>query len=376
MMPFRVVHSASEDWANAAKALADGVAATDDGANLGFLYASDPLPADISSILTFLRQKTDIEHWVGCGAAGVMSMPGTMPGTMMGDIADDYDRPAAVAMVGKMTDQSFRVIQDMSETSSISEWLATEDPYFGIVHGESMDGSVPDGLQDLSGRFAFLVGGLTSSIHKNTAIADGATTAGLSGVLFSSGLGVATGLSQGCLPISDMHEVTDCQDNVVIGLNGQPALEVFTEAIGKELAADLPGLAGLVHAAVPVEGSDTGDYMVRSLLGIDPKRGMLAIADDIRIGTRLMFVRRDAESAREDLRQMVADLKGRMDAPPRGGIYISCMARGPSLFGKEGVELEIIRDGLGDVPLVGFYGNGEISNARLYGYTGVLTLFL
>ncbi|MBT4463706.1 MAG: histidine kinase, partial [Rhodospirillaceae bacterium] len=44
MMPFRVVHSASEDWANAAKALADGVAATDDGANLGFLYASDPRP--------------------------------------------------------------------------------------------------------------------------------------------------------------------------------------------------------------------------------------------------------------------------------------------------------------------------------------------
>ena len=30
---------------------------------------------------------------------------------------------------------------------------------------------------------------------------------------------------------------------------------------------------------------------------------------------------------------------------------------------------------LGDVPLAGFYANGEISHNRLYGYTGVLTLF-
>ena len=34
-----------------------------------------------------------------------------------------------------------------------------------------------------------------------------------------------------------------------------------------------------------------------------------------------------------------------------------------------------IKDALGDVPLAGFFANGEICNNRLYGYTGVLTLF-
>ncbi|SVB66682.1 uncharacterized protein METZ01_LOCUS219536, partial [marine metagenome] len=39
-------------------------------------------------------------------------------------------------------------------------------------------------------------------------------------------------------------------------------------------------------------------------------------------------------------------------------------------------EMTLIQRELGDVPLVGFFANGEIGHRRLYGYTGVLTLFL
>jgi small ligand-binding sensory domain FIST len=35
----------------------------------------------------------------------------------------------------------------------------------------------------------------------------------------------------------------------------------------------------------------------------------------------------------------------------------------------------MIRDRFGDIPLIGFFANGEISRDRLYGHTGVLTLF-
>ena len=60
---------------------------------------------------------------------------------------------------------------------------------------------------------------------------------------------------------------------------------------------------------------------------------------------------------------------------PRGALYYSCVARGEHMFGHRGAELELVRRALGDVPLVGFFCNGEISRDRLYGYTGVLTLF-
>ncbi|MEO8166130.1 MAG: histidine kinase, partial [Betaproteobacteria bacterium] len=51
------------------------------------------------------------------------------------------------------------------------------------------------------------------------------------------------------------------------------------------------------------------------------------------------------------------------------------VGRGPNLFGGTG-EVDMIAEALGDFPLAGFFCNGEISHNRLYGYTGVLTLFL
>ncbi|MEE8224028.1 MAG: FIST C-terminal domain-containing protein, partial [Alphaproteobacteria bacterium] len=69
------------------------------------------------------------------------------------------------------------------------------------------------------------------------------------------------------------------------------------------------------------------------------------------------------------------DVTGRAATPPRGALYYSCVARGPNLFGDGSVELGTVAEALGDVPLVGFFANGEICNNRLYGYTGVLTLF-
>ena len=73
---------------------------------------------------------------------------------------------------------------------------------------------------------------------------------------------------------------------------------------------------------------------------------------------------------------MLADLKRRAGGTPRAGLYFSCVARGPNLFGESSQELRMIRDALGAFPLAGFFGNGEIAHDRLYGYTGVLALFL
>jgi small ligand-binding sensory domain FIST len=51
------------------------------------------------------------------------------------------------------------------------------------------------------------------------------------------------------------------------------------------------------------------------------------------------------------------------------------VARGEHMFGSRGAELGLVRQALGELPLVGFFCNGEICHDRLYGYTGVLTLF-
>jgi small ligand-binding sensory domain FIST len=72
---------------------------------------------------------------------------------------------------------------------------------------------------------------------------------------------------------------------------------------------------------------------------------------------------------------MIEALKQRLPGPPRGGLYFSCLGRGRNQFGDNSAEMTLIAEHLGNVPLAGFYANGEISYNRLYGYTGVLALF-
>ena len=371
MTPFKVAHAAADDWAHAAKACADGLGPAPVKANLGFVYVTEALAEDLGSILTYLRRKTGIEHWVGGVGMGICA-----------DAEEYFDRPAVAVMAADLPDDGFSVIPTISKgTDELSaghrEWIARVSPRFGIVHVDPGNPDILGLIEDLARATAgFLVGGLTSSRAQGQHVADEVTGGGLSGILFAPEVEVATGLSQGCTPVAPSHLISDCVDNVVLGLDGRRALDVFKEDVGELLARDLDRVAGYIHAAIPIEGSDTGDYVVRNLVGIDPVRGWLAVGGEIRPGDRVMFVRRDPESAEADLVAMLEKLKRRLAGPPRGALYISCIARGPNMFGEEGREMALIRAGLGAVPLVGFYAGGEISNNRLYAYTGVLVLFL
>jgi small ligand-binding sensory domain FIST len=170
--------------------------------------------------------------------------------------------------------------------------------------------------------------------------------------------------------------VTEGWANVVAGLDGKSALAVFKAEVGELLARDPRRAAGYIHAALPVEGSDQGDYVVRTLMGLDQAQGWLAVADDIHVGQRLMLVRRDPIAAQADLARMLDDVCGRLQGrQPLAALYVTCTARGEHMFGEPGAELAQVRQALGPaVPLIGYFANGEISGQRLYGYTGVLTV--
>src|SRR5205814_10648189 len=122
-------------------------------------------------------------------------------------------------------------------------------------------------------------------------------------------------------------------------------------------------------------GSGSRGFARRESGGVRPGPGLAGAGAEIAAGDSIVFCRRDPESARRDMVRMVSQLAGRLRGPPKAGIYVSCVARGAALFGEPGVETALIREGLGDFPLIGFFANGEISRARLYGHTCVLSLF-
>jgi small ligand-binding sensory domain FIST len=371
MTNFKAAHATAEDWAHVAKACAAQLMPLPEGANLGFIYATDVLADDFGSILTYLRQKTGVENWVGAIGMGICA-----------GNAEYFDKPALAAMVAALPADSFRVFPALRQENArlpddSRAFAAKVGAPFAIVHGDPTNARTPSLIDAIAEETSgFLVGGLTSSRGPHHQAAGRLTGGGVSGVLFSPAVEVATGLTQGCAPVAGAHRVSEGVENVIMTLDGRRALDIFKEDIGELLARDLNRAAGYIHAAFPIEGSDTGDYLVRNVVGIDPARGWVAVGGEVRAGDRVMFVRRDPKSAAADLTRMADSLKRRLPGPPKGGVYVSCVARGAHMFGREGREMDLIRERLGDFPLVGFYAGGEISNCRLYGYTGVLALFL
>jgi small ligand-binding sensory domain FIST len=367
---FRVGHASGPDWGRTIKACLDQIGPIAAGANLGFVYVTDALADDLGSVVTFLRGNTRVEHWVGTVGMGVCA-----PGI------EYFDEPAAALMVASLPPDSFHMLANM--TRGIDEmdlpsrqWIERVQPVAGLVHGDPRNADVAEMVGDLSECAAcFLFGGLSSSRGGMGQVAGRVHEGGLSGVLFGPELSVVAGLSQGCSPIGPVRQVSEADRNIILAIDGQPALDVLKADMGEILARDLRRAASYIHAALPVPGSDTGDYLVRNLMGVDPQSGAVAIGALVDPGDRIMFCRRDPKSAEEDLRRMLADVRRRLPGPVQGGVYISCLARGPNMFGAKSRELAIVAEQLGDFPLVGFFANGEISHNRLYGYTGVLAVF-
>jgi len=152
-------------------------------------------------------------------------------------------------------------------------------------------------------------------------------------------------------------------------------------------------------ASITRTGHFGSDVLVRHIIGLDPGRSGVALAVPVSVGMELAFCQRHAQAARADLKRVCAEIREELEPqelalasatalaaseaqaaphPDRGiagAIYVSCTGRGGAHFGGPSAELQIIRQALGDVPLVGFFASGEIARSHLYGYTGVLTVF-
>ena len=371
MRQFRSAHVAAEEWRSAVEQAIEQLGDLESEGRLGFVYLTDGFAGAAGEIIDALRAATGVIHWVGTVAGGILS-----------NGIEIYDTPALSLLVSDIDEDLFRVLPGIDRNpaaalSDISEWLKRHHPHFGVVHGDPRNPASAQLINQLAHSLeaGFLVGGVSSGSRNHfIQFADGLTEGGISGVLFSDKVPVATGLSQGCQLIGERMEITEVERNVLQRIDGRPALQVLYEAVGEEMAADPKKMEGRVFAALYLPSSDTSTYLIRNLLGLDLEHETVSIGDIPEKGSFIQFARRDETSARADLIRMVAELKGRVPNP-RGGLYYSCCGRGRMLFGQDSEEMQIVREVLGDVPLTGFFANGEIHHDQLHGYSGVLTLF-
>lgn len=362
---FAAAHAFAADWHSAARAALSALPVPP-GANLGFVYFSDRFVADADALVAYLRQTTGVEQWVGSAGIGTC-------GSGTGAI----DRPAVSLLLGQFPPESFRVFSGRAPLPH-----GEAQPYFAVVHADPNTPDMVDLIADMAGKVTsgFVTGGLSSGRDETRQIANGVLAGGISGVAFSEAIAIATRLTQGCSPLAGVRRIDDCEDNVITRIDGQPALEAYrsaiAEAAGDQFQGDLRRAAQLILVGLPVSGRGIHDYRARHVIGIDPRSGALAINENVTPGQSLLFCRRGGSAAQRDMARMLGELQSSLAGPPRAGLYFSCLGRGGSMFETDSTELEMIRQRFGNLPLTGFFCNGEISHDQLYGYTGVLTLFL
>lgn len=397
------------DWRDTSKKILEflkPVAADDKEFNLGFLYLSDRLADDAGSIVNLFQSVLSIENWVGCTGVGVCA-----------NGESHIDVPAISVMIGKFDESDFCVFpsldkedgQDSPVQEALKPWLDQNAPMMVLTHGNPLSDADPvHTVENLRGfTDGFLIGGLSSSRGAHTQIANKACVCDLSGAAFSMNVKIATALTQGCIPIGKTHTITRGENHVIEELDEQSALDIFEddlrsmtmkkieqnpddivleidEKTGKEIIPEQYQhlFKGEVHVAFPISESDQQDYLVRNITGMDTDSGTLMVSQNIEPGERILFVHRSEETTEQDLSRMLVSLRERIQKEEghfdiKGAIYISCAARALDENGNQkSGEMQLIQEVIGDAPLTGFYAGGEILNGRLYGYTGILTLFL
>ena len=383
---------------------------------LGLLYITDYYASDAALILAHLQQELPmVKDWAGTVGVGVAA-----------NNAEYFDEPGMALMLCDLPDHQYRVF------SGAQPLAASFEASSALVHADPQTPELAELIAEMAGRTktGYLFGGLTASrheavqfawqqAHENTAPEkidrvsvthkQGVFTGGLSGVAWSSEVQILSRVTQGCAPISKERKITEAEGHVVYALDGKPALDILLKDLNVSLSepqsalqavrSTLVGLTSAGQQGVGRTGSLGVDVRVRHIVGLDPARKGVAIADHVEAGQKLAFCQMSLQAAKSDLRRICAEIREELEPetlsletahalaaseaeaaphPARriaGAVYVSCSGRGGPHFGGPSAELQWIRHSLGDVPLVGFFASGEIAHHHLYGYTGVLTVF-
>jgi small ligand-binding sensory domain FIST len=319
---------------------------------------------------------------VGCGAGGVL-----------GDGREvEHGTGVSVwaASLGTGSATAFHAAVEQAEGATLTGFpdLEGADGVVLLADPHSFPAEVV--LQALSSRLVDvpLIGGLASA-----RLRDGSAALFLDGEILPSG---AVGLrfdgvdlrpcvSQGAAPLGPELTITGAEGNVILELAGRPAYEKLQE-VAAELTEEeqfLLETSGGVLLGIVVEPNKPeyvqGDFLVRPLIGADPRTGAVAVGAMVRPGQVVRLHARDADSADLDLRAALGARAGELAGRPAGALVFACNGRGRAMFGEPDHDAGAIASVLAGAPSAGFFAAGEIGpvarEAFLHSFTATVALF-
>jgi small ligand-binding sensory domain FIST len=347
-------------------------------ASLGFLFVTQEWRPEIEDTLELVRLHGHVPQLVGCSGWGVIGKKREVEGEpgfsllLLSIPAGSFtvtqiDEKAALESPGP----DFWHTSTGVPPSEVRSWIILANPYFG---------GVETWLEDWSAAYPHVpvLGGLASARNAEIFLMrDGdISPAPLLAIALKQGLIVLPLVSQGCRPIGDPSPITKAEENLILEIGNFPAYQALEAAFLSIPAEQRVSVRNNLFLGLAVseyiEDFKQGDFLIRNILGADPQIGALAVGAYPRVGQTVQFQLRDSKSAREDLILASEAVKRRMSGPI-GILLFSCAGRGRGLFGTSDHDAGTLAYILGDLPLAGFFCNGEIgpvgAKTFLHGYT-------
>jgi small ligand-binding sensory domain FIST len=377
--------------------------------NLGVVFISAAFASEYPRLMPLLEEKLPGVPLIGCSGGGIVGMQTNGEAR---EIEGEVALSLTLASLPGVHVRPFYIgAEDLPDLDAApQEWvdLVGVDPADGpqfIVLADPFTPRLNDLLQGLDFAYAGAtkVGGMAST-------GSGSNRTGLFcnyrlyregtvGVALSGAIVLETIVAQGCRPIGQPFLVKEAERNVLLALELQtiddagelssrsehrPPLQVLQELV-QDLSENDRNLAqtalfvGIAQSEFKLK-LEQGDFLIRQLIGVDPKTGALAIGDRIRPGQRIQFHLRDADAAALDLETLLKRYQSQsLDrASPSGALLFACLGRGESLYDEADFDSRLFRRYV-PVPLTGFFCNGEIgpvgSSTFLHGFTAVFGIF-
>lgn len=315
-------------------------------------FARDPQPALLAA-----SKAASCMQVIGCSAAGIFT-------------EEDWvlDSPAAAAMVlgGELAlapahdvDADTRVLSLAAPNAINSAWIKAPGLRFGGVSGDATG----------QGPFKVWCGAKVASQGRCETTIHGAQG--------------HIGVSQGIRALSAPLEITQVSGYDVITLTSQPALNVLARELPLEVRDQDPLPLHLLLAGVifgdPDNAVPEGRYRLTPIISANSDDRSVTLSARLTPGERLFWALRQPLAAERDMRQTLDRLDRKLRYAPNFGLFFPCMGRGPYFYGGVDRDLDLVKNRYPGMPLIGFYGNGEIGplngENELFQYSAVLGLF-
>jgi small ligand-binding sensory domain FIST len=195
---------------------------------------------------------------------------------------------------------------------------------------------------------------------------------------------IDTVVAQGCRPVGDPMFVTLAHENLIREIDGHSPRDVLAELFERLPSSDRELFSQSLFLGMAMRTDSTqylpGDFLIRNIMGMDPQSGALWVNANVPANSVVQFHLRDAATSAHDLeRTLSAYSASRGVASDAGALLFECSGRGVGLYGQPDHDSNAFRRLVADMPLGGFFCNGEIGpiqNATyLHGYTSAFAVF-